>query len=92
MDCSTGEGATIRGTFARQFDTQRPFQIVSMDFVTDLPETERGNKMLLFGCVQRVRDGPSMSTTTAESVLKRSTHVFQRFGACDPTTSIKIQE
>ena len=86
VDCSTGKGGPrLKGHSPGNLMPKRPFQIVSMDFVTDLPETERGNKMLLL--FQDTFSGyvmahPMATTTAYECAEAFEKCVFQRFGAC----------
>ena len=60
-----------------------PWEVVSIDFMTDLPTTERGNKHLLVVCDHFTRwvevfPLPNMLAVTVAETL--ASHVFSRFG------------
>ncbi|POM75957.1 Reverse transcriptase [Phytophthora palmivora] len=84
-DCASGKGRPPnQGPSPRNIEPTRPFEVVSMDFVTHLPESERGNTFLLL--FQDMFSGyvmcKPMSSTTAQDVAEAyEERVFQRFGA-----------
>jgi hypothetical protein len=85
VDCSTGKGKPrYQGESPGNMLASYPFQIVSMDFVTDLPPSYRGNtRLLLFQCsFTGFNMCKPMARWTAEDVAKAYNEaVFQRFGA-----------
>ncbi|KAE9289376.1 hypothetical protein PR003_g25570 [Phytophthora rubi] len=87
VDCVTAKGAPPNpGPSPGNILATRPFEAVSMDFVTHLPKSDRGNVfLLLFQCMFSgfVICKP-MSSTTAQEVAKAyMDRVFQRFGASE---------
>ncbi|GMF24849.1 unnamed protein product [Phytophthora fragariaefolia] len=63
---------------------ERPFQLLSMDFVTPLPKTRRGNtSLLLFQCsFTGYVIAKAMSSTKAQDIAELfEEYVFRRFGA-----------
>ncbi|POM61408.1 reverse transcriptase [Phytophthora palmivora] len=48
VDCASGKGHLQNpGPSPGNIDPRRPFEVVSMDFVTHLPKSDRGNTFLL---------------------------------------------
>lgn len=86
-DCWSGKGKPkIRGHSPGNLLANRPFQIVSMDFVVPLPRSHRKNTaLLLFQCAfSGYVMCKSMANTEALEVAKAFFKVvFQRFGACE---------
>ncbi|OWY96009.1 reverse transcriptase [Phytophthora megakarya] len=77
-------GVPQPGTLAGNIEPTRPFEIVSMDFVTHLPESARGNAFLLLFQVMfssYVMCKPMSPTTAQELAEAYEERVFQRFGA-----------
>ncbi|OWZ10345.1 LOW QUALITY PROTEIN: reverse transcriptase [Phytophthora megakarya] len=77
-------GAPNQGPSPGNIDPTHPFEIVSMDFVTHLPESARGNTFLLL--FQDMFSGyvmcKPMSSTTAQEVAEAyEERVFQMVGA-----------
>ena len=85
VDCSTGKGKpTAKGESPGNIVAEYPFEVVSMDFVTDLPASYRGNtRLLLFQCTfSGFNLCKPMSSWSAEDVARAYNEVvFQRFGA-----------
>jgi hypothetical protein len=87
VDCVTTKGAPPNpGPSPGNLLATRPFEVVSMDFVTQLPKSDCGNTfLLLFQCAFSgyVMCRP-MSLTTAQEVAEAYMGcVFQRFGASE---------
>ncbi|KAJ8556734.1 hypothetical protein ON010_g9229 [Phytophthora cinnamomi] len=86
-DCVTAKGAPPNpGPSPRNILAIRPFEVVSMDFVTNLPRSNRGNTfLLLFQCLFSgyVICKPMGSTTAREVAEACMDRVFQRFGASE---------
>ncbi|OWY98618.1 LOW QUALITY PROTEIN: hypothetical protein PHMEG_00030573 [Phytophthora megakarya] len=75
---------TIRGYSPGNVLAERPFQVVSMDFVIPSPKSRRGNTaLLLFQCAfTGYVMGKSMADTTALKVAQAFEEcVYRRFGA-----------
>ncbi|OWY99805.1 reverse transcriptase [Phytophthora megakarya] len=85
VDCASGKGARPNaGPSPGNIEPRHPFEAVSMDFVTHMPESARGNTFLLL--FQDMLSGyvmcKPMSSTTAQDVAEAyEEQVFQRFGA-----------
>ncbi|GMF14647.1 unnamed protein product [Phytophthora fragariaefolia] len=85
VDCTSGKGRPPNeGPSPGNIEPRRPFEVVSMDFVTHMPESERGNTFLLL--FQDVFSGfvmcKPMKSTTAQDVAEVYEEcVFRRFGA-----------
>ncbi|GMF45103.1 unnamed protein product [Phytophthora fragariaefolia] len=84
-DCSTSKGKPhLKGYSPGNVLAERPFQLLSMDFVTPLPKTRRGNtSLLLFQCsFTGYVIAKAMSSTKAQDVTGVFVeYVFRRFGA-----------
>ncbi|OWZ03353.1 reverse transcriptase [Phytophthora megakarya] len=84
VDCAMGKGAPPNaGPSPGNIEPRCPFEAVSMDFVTHMPESARGNTFLLL--FQDMFSGyvmcKPMSSTTAQDVAEAyEEQVFQRFG------------
>ncbi|KAE9312441.1 hypothetical protein PR003_g19758 [Phytophthora rubi] len=84
-DCASGKGRPPNpGPSPGNIEPRRPFELVSMDFVTHMPESARGNTFLLL--FQDTFSGyimcKPMSSTTAQDVAEAyEEQVFRRFGA-----------
>ncbi|GMF41719.1 unnamed protein product [Phytophthora fragariaefolia] len=84
-DCTSGKGRPPNeGPSPGNIEPRRPFEVVSMDFVTHMPESERGNTFLLL--FQDAFSGfvmcKPMRSTTAQDVAEAYEEcVFRRFGA-----------
>ncbi|GMF16759.1 unnamed protein product [Phytophthora fragariaefolia] len=85
VDRASGEGRPpIEGPSPGNIEPRRPYEVVSMDFVTHMPESERGNTFLLL--FQDASSGfvmcMPMRATTAQNVAEVYEEcVFRRFGA-----------
>ncbi|POM61219.1 hypothetical protein PHPALM_29801, partial [Phytophthora palmivora] len=85
VDCASGKGRPQNpGPSPGNIEPKRPFEVVSMDFVTHLPKSDRGNTFLLL--FQDSFSGfvmcKPMSSTTAQDVAEvYEEQVFRRFGA-----------
>ncbi|OWY90702.1 reverse transcriptase, partial [Phytophthora megakarya] len=85
VDCASGKGAPPNaGPSPENIEPRYPFEAVSMDFVTHMRESARGNTFLLL--FQDMFSGyvmcKPMSSTTAQDVAEAyEEQVFQRFGA-----------
>ncbi|POM74785.1 Reverse transcriptase [Phytophthora palmivora] len=85
VDCASGKGSALNaGPSPGNIEPTRPFEAVSMDFVTHLPESVRGNTFLLL--FQDFFSGyvmcKPMASTTAQDVAEAyEESVFRRFGA-----------
>ncbi|POM65287.1 Reverse transcriptase [Phytophthora palmivora] len=85
VDCASGKGHPQNpGPSPGNIEPRRPFEVVSMDFVTHLPKSDRGNTFLLL--FQDSFSGfvmcKPMSSTTAQDVAEvYEEQVFRRFGA-----------
>ncbi|OWY99214.1 LOW QUALITY PROTEIN: reverse transcriptase [Phytophthora megakarya] len=85
VDCASGKGAPPNAEPSPgNIEPRYPFEAVSMDFVTHMPESARGNTFLLL--FQDMFSGyvmcKPMSSTTAQDVAEAyEEQVFQRFGA-----------
>ncbi|POM69599.1 Reverse transcriptase [Phytophthora palmivora] len=84
-DCSSSKSRPqFRGYSPGDVFAERPFQLVSMDFVIPLPKARRGNTaLLLFQCAfPCFVMGKAMADTTALCVAKAFEEcVYRRFGA-----------
>ncbi|GMF49031.1 unnamed protein product [Phytophthora fragariaefolia] len=84
-DCSSSKSRPqLRGYSPGKIGAERPLQIVSMDFVTPLPKSRRGNTaLLLFQCAfTGFVMAKAMSDTSAQYVAQTSEEcVYRRFGA-----------
>ncbi|OWY94856.1 reverse transcriptase, partial [Phytophthora megakarya] len=84
VDCASGKGRPPnQGPSPGNIELTHPFEIVSMDFVTHLPESARGNTFLLL--FQDMFSGyvmcKPMSSTTAQEVAEAyEERVFQMVG------------
>jgi hypothetical protein len=86
VDCSTGKDVVSRskGKSPGNIVAEYPFQVVSMDFVTDLPTSYRGNtRLLLFQCMFSGYNlcKPMSSWSASDVALAYNEVVFQRYGA-----------
>ena len=86
VDCSTGKDGASRnkGPSPGNIVAEYPFQVVSMDFVTDLPASHRGNtRLLLFQCVFSGYNlcKPMASWSAADVAQAYNEVVFQKYGA-----------
>ncbi|OWY92423.1 reverse transcriptase, partial [Phytophthora megakarya] len=85
VDCASGKGAPPNaGPSPGNIEPRYPFEAVSMDFVTHMPESARGNTFLLL--FQDMFSGyvmckPMLSTTAQDVVEAYEEQVFRRFGA-----------
>ncbi|POM57600.1 Hypothetical protein PHPALM_37864, partial [Phytophthora palmivora] len=85
VDRASGKGRPQNpGPSPGNIEPRRPFEVVSMDFVTHLPKSDRGNTFLLL--FQDSFSGfvmcKPMSSTTAQDVAEvYEEQVFRRFGA-----------
>ncbi|KAE9168194.1 hypothetical protein PF004_g28583 [Phytophthora fragariae] len=82
--CSSKSRPQLRGYSPGNVLAERPFQMVSMDFVIPLPKSRRGNTaLLLFQCsFTGFVMGKAMSDTTALVVAQAFEEcVYRRFGA-----------
>ncbi|GMF36114.1 unnamed protein product [Phytophthora lilii] len=83
-DCASGKGRPPNpGPSPGNIEPRRPFEVVSMGFVTHMPKSERGNIFLLL--FQDALSGfvmcKPMSSTTAQDVAEAYEEcVFRRFG------------
>ncbi|KAE9183630.1 hypothetical protein PF005_g22012 [Phytophthora fragariae] len=84
-DCSSSKSRPhLRGYSPGNILAERPFQMVSMDFVIPLPKTRRGNTaLLLFQCAfTGFVMGKAMADTSALRVAQAFEEcVYHRFGA-----------
>ncbi|OWZ10509.1 reverse transcriptase, partial [Phytophthora megakarya] len=87
VDCASGKGHPSNpGPSPGNIEPRRPFEVVSMDFVTHMPKSERGNTFLLL--FQDMFSGfvmcKPMSSTTAQDVAEAyEERVFRMFGASE---------
>ena len=86
VDCATGKDRKRknRGRSPGNLVAVYPFQVISMDFVTDLPASHRGNtRLLLFQCVFSGYNlcKPMSSWSAADVAQAYNEVVFQRYGA-----------
>ncbi|KAE9278763.1 hypothetical protein PF008_g28536 [Phytophthora fragariae] len=85
VDCASGKGRPPNpGPSPGNITLRRPFEAVSMDFVTHMPKSARGNTFLLL--FQDIFSGyvmcKPMSSTTAQDVAEAyKERVFRSFGA-----------
>jgi ribonuclease HI len=85
MDCQTGKGAPpYKGRSPGNLTASRPFQVVSMDFATQLPKTKRGNTNLFL--LQCAFSGfvicKPMGEISAQKVAEAfNEKIYQVFGA-----------
>ncbi|POM57614.1 Reverse transcriptase [Phytophthora palmivora] len=85
VDCASGKGRPPNpGPSPRNIEPSRPFEVASMDFVTHMPKSARGNTFLLL--FQNMFSGyvmcKPMSITTAQDVAEAyEERVFRNFGA-----------
>jgi ribonuclease HI len=85
VDCASGKGRPPNaGPSPGNIEPRRPFELVSMDFVTHMPKSARGNTFLLL--FQDTFSGfvmcKPMSLTTAQEVAEAYEEcVFRRFGS-----------
>ncbi|OWY96376.1 reverse transcriptase [Phytophthora megakarya] len=84
-DCSSSKSRPrIRGYSPGNLQAERPFQVVSMDFVIPLPKPRRGNTAVLL--LQCAFTGYVMGKATADTTALRVAQalekcVYRRFGA-----------
>ncbi|GMF44024.1 unnamed protein product [Phytophthora fragariaefolia] len=84
VDCASGKGRPPNeGPSPGNIEPRRSFEVVSMDFVTHTPESERGNTFLLL--IQDAFSGfvmckPMRSTTAQDVAEVYEECVFRRFG------------
>ncbi|KAE9170264.1 hypothetical protein PF005_g27620 [Phytophthora fragariae] len=84
VDCASGKGRPPNpGPSPGNITPRRPFEAVSMDFVTHMPKSARGNTFLLL--FQDIFSGyvmcKPMSSTTAQNVAEAyEERVFRSFG------------
>ncbi|OWZ05158.1 LOW QUALITY PROTEIN: reverse transcriptase [Phytophthora megakarya] len=87
VDCASGEGHPSNpGPSPGNIEPMRQFEVVSMDFVTYMPRSERGNFFLLL--FQDMFSGfimcKPMASTTAQDVAEAyEERVFRKFGASE---------
>jgi hypothetical protein len=85
LDCASGKGRPPNpGPSPGNIEPRRPFELVSMDFVTHMPKSYRGNTFLLLfqGSFSGFVMCKPMSSTTAQDVAEVYEEcVFRRFGA-----------
>ncbi|OWZ03834.1 LOW QUALITY PROTEIN: reverse transcriptase [Phytophthora megakarya] len=82
VDCASGKEAPPNaGPSPGKIEPRYPFEAVSMNFVTHMPESAKGNTFLLtFSGYVMCKPIPA---TTAQDVAEAyEEQVFQRFGAC----------
>ncbi|GMF35728.1 unnamed protein product [Phytophthora fragariaefolia] len=85
VDCASGKGRPPNDRPSPgNIEPRRPFEVVSMDFVTHIPGSERGNTFLLL--FQDAFSGfvmykPMRSTTAQDVAEVYEECVFRRFGA-----------
>ncbi|GMG16131.1 unnamed protein product [Phytophthora fragariaefolia] len=85
LGCASDKGRPPNeGPSPGNIEPRRPFEVVSMDFVTHMPESERGNTFLLM--FQDAFSGfvmckPMRSTTAHDVAEVYEECVFRRFGA-----------
>ncbi|GMF68824.1 unnamed protein product [Phytophthora fragariaefolia] len=85
VDCASGKGRPPNeGPSPGNIEPRRPFEVVSMDFVTHMPASERGNTFLFL--FQDAFSGyvmckPMRSTTAQDVAEVYEECVFRRFGA-----------
>ncbi|GMF19435.1 unnamed protein product [Phytophthora fragariaefolia] len=85
VECASGKGRPPNeGPSPGNIEPRHPFEVVSMDFVTHMPESERGNTFLLL--LQDAFSGfvmckPMRLTTVQDVAEVYEECVFRRFGA-----------
>ncbi|OWY94128.1 reverse transcriptase [Phytophthora megakarya] len=85
VDCASGKGKPSNaGPSPENIEPRQPFEVVSMDFVTHMPKSDRGNTFLLL--FQDMFSGyvmcKPMHSTTAQDVAEAyEERVFRNFGA-----------
>ncbi|OWZ00629.1 reverse transcriptase [Phytophthora megakarya] len=85
VDCASGKGNPPNaGSSPGNIEPRQPFEVVSMDFVTHMPKSDRGNTFLLL--FQNMFSGyvmcKPMDSTTAHDVAEAyEERVFRNFGA-----------
>ncbi|OWY92260.1 LOW QUALITY PROTEIN: reverse transcriptase [Phytophthora megakarya] len=85
VDCASGKGKPSNaGPSPENIEPRQPFEVVSMDFVTHMPKSDRGNTFLLL--FQYMFSGyvmcKPMDSTTAQDVAEAyEERVFRNFGA-----------
>ncbi|GMF33952.1 unnamed protein product [Phytophthora fragariaefolia] len=85
VDCKSGKGRPPNeGPSPGNIEPRRPFEVVSMDFVTHMPESERGNTFLLL--FQDAFSGyvmckPMRSTIAQDVAEVYEECILRRFGA-----------
>ncbi|OWZ05880.1 LOW QUALITY PROTEIN: reverse transcriptase [Phytophthora megakarya] len=85
VDCASGKGRPPNaGPSPGNIEPRRPFEVVSMDFVTNMPKSDQGNSFLLL--FQDMFSGyvmcKPMDSTTAQDVAEAyAERVFRNFGA-----------
>ncbi|OWZ13901.1 reverse transcriptase [Phytophthora megakarya] len=85
VDCASGKGKPPNaGQSPGNIEPRQPFEVVSMDFVTHMPKSDRGNTFLLL--FQDMFSGyvmckPMDSTTTQDVAEAYEERVFRNFGA-----------
>ncbi|KAE9340629.1 hypothetical protein PR003_g10390 [Phytophthora rubi] len=94
VDCASGKGRPPNpGPSPGNIEPRYPFEVVSIDFVTHLPKSERGNTFLLL--FQDTFSGhvmcQPMDSTTAQDVAEAyEERVFRSFGASSLFVTTKI--
>ncbi|GMF43542.1 unnamed protein product [Phytophthora fragariaefolia] len=85
VDCASGKGRPPNeGPSPGNIEPRHPFEVVSMDFVTHMPESERENTFLLLfqdAFSEFVMCKPMRSTTAQDAAEFYEECVFRRFGA-----------
>ncbi|GMG17964.1 unnamed protein product [Phytophthora fragariaefolia] len=83
-DCASAKGRPLNsGPSPGNIEPSRPFEVVSMDFVTHLPKAERGNTFLLLfqdAFSGYVKCKPMGSTTAQDVAEAYEERVFRPFG------------
>ncbi|GMF21943.1 unnamed protein product [Phytophthora fragariaefolia] len=85
VDCASHKGRPPNeGPSPGNIEPRRSFEVVSMDFVNHIPESERGNALLLlfqYAFSGFVMCKPMRSTTAQDAAEVYEECVFRRFGA-----------
>ncbi|OWZ09212.1 reverse transcriptase [Phytophthora megakarya] len=85
VDCASAKGRPpVRGPSPGNMEPRYPFEVVSMDFVTELPASDRGNTYLLLFQDQFsgfVMCKPMRNTEAKDVAEAYEECVFRRFGA-----------
>ncbi|OWZ02594.1 LOW QUALITY PROTEIN: reverse transcriptase [Phytophthora megakarya] len=85
VDCASGKGKPPNaGPTPENIEPRQPFEVVSIDFVTHMPKSDRGNTFLLL--LQDMFSGyvmyKPMDSTIAQDVAEAyEERVFRNFGA-----------